>query len=929
MARHRIRGGMAAALLAVAGQGAPTTSLAQFADATGTAGLNDSTESYGASWGDINGDAYLDLYASNHRNRPSLYLNLGDGRFQDMAPQITPWVQFPTRDTHGAAFGDYDNDGDQDFIVSAGAGNPTQVYINNGGALAEQAVELGVDFKKLGGRLPVWLDHNDDQRLDFVMTQFGGVAKLFTQTASGGFVENTTSVGLLCHRFQYGQLFDVDNDGRLDFLCADDPIFPQKIYDTGPDRWVDLAALFPGVEHVADSIAGDFNNDLLMDMFLISNVQVRPSSAERADSRTIEGRFAGGSKGFNFISDGAITIDIFWKVVDNEQFHRIRYGDGAVIPSSVPFTLDPDDPDVVGMAPAVPAGQGPRIRIGHQPGPNRWTIIYDTDPQVPSPEVYMVVTTEAAFSDLVGTGLWVGDRPGQPTLIVNNGASFADGTAAAGLDHDVQCVSATVGDYNNDGDLDLYLACRTGVANLANRYYENQGNGSFVLVPNAAGAAGPVGANITDGAGVAETAISGDYDLDGFLDIFVTNGLNLRPKYTPGGPNKLFRNLGNGNHWIQLDLRGTNSTRDPVGARVVATTASGSQLRVFGSGYHRWAQEPNRMHFGLGSNTLVDLTVHWPSGTTEIHADVAVDRLYRVTEGAGLSVVTPGGSSPPGGSDPPQPGDECFAPTYAAGGEAHLFLWDSCDGSGLWQVRATGGGGNSVYQGSVSAQAPFTSVSPYSLESSDELDTTDPSVIDFLMRVFGAGEDGFSFSFAAGSNPCFDAPGLPAGAQVLVGQGRKPASVPFDLNTFESCTDAPPPPPPSGDCGAPVLDPAADDGIFIWKDCDADDWHVLGLAAAGFKRFIGGISADQAFSNVAPVSLEGNDTLTHSPPTAVGFDLRVSAPWSDGFDFSLPCSAVSAFDLTSPAGVSVHVGQSRTEVGVPFDLGSTAACSDS
>lgn len=908
--------------------GAPAPARAQFADVSSAAGVGDSTESYGASWGDVNGDAYLDIYASNHRNRPSLYKYLGDGTFQDIAPQIIPWVQFPNRDTHGAAFGDYDNDGDQDFVVSAGAGNPTQFYINNGGALAEQAVELGVDFKKLGGRLPVWLDHDDDQRLDFVMTQFGGVAKLFSQTSSGTFIENTTSVGLLCHRFQYGQLFDVDNDGRLDFVCPDDPIFPQKLYDTGPARWVDLADLFPDVEHVADSIAGDFNNDLLMDMFLLSNVQVRPSSAERADSRTIEARFAGGSKGFNFISDGDITIDIFWKVVDNEQFHRIRYGDGAHIPSGVPFTLDQDDPDVAGMAPTVPAGQGPRIRIGHQPGPNRWTIIYATDPQVPSPEVYMVVTTEEPFSNLVATGLWQGDRPAEPTLIVNNGSSYSDGTAAAGLDHDVQCASATVGDYNNDGDLDIYLACRTGVANLANRYYENQGDGSFVLVPNAAGAAGAVGANITDGAGVAETAISGDYDVDGFLDIFVTNGLNLRPKYSPGGPNKLFRNLGNGNHWIQLDLEGTNSTRDPVGARVIASTAAGSQLRVFGSGYHRWAQEPNRMHFGLGSHTQVDLTVHWPSGNSEVYADVAVDKLYRITEGVGLAEVTPGSGSPPGGGDPPEPGDECYEPAFAAGGEAHLFIWDSCDGSGLWQVRATGGGSNSLYSGSLTADQPFTSVSPFSLESSDELDTTNPAAIDYLMRVFGAGVDGFSFSFAAGSNPCFDAPGLPAGAQVLVGQDRKTATVPFNLETFESCGGGPPPPPPPGDCGTPPLDPAVDDGIFVWKDCGADDWHVLGLAGDGFKRFIGGISADQAFSNVVPVGLEGNDALTHSPPSQIDYDMRVSPPWSDGFDFSLSCSAASAFDLTSPAGATVHVGQSRTVVGVPFDLGQTAACSE-
>ena len=193
----------------------------QFSEVTTAAKINQYTESYGVSSCDITGNGLLDIYASNHRNRPSLWINQGDGTFKDDAANIRPWVNFPTRDTHGGSCADYDNDGDQDLVVSAGTGNPTQFYENNGsGQLTEKAVELGVDYKKLGGRLPVWLDHNGDNQLDFVMTQFGGVAKLFTQTATG-FTENTTSVGLLCLRFQFGQLFDVDNNGQLDFICPD------------------------------------------------------------------------------------------------------------------------------------------------------------------------------------------------------------------------------------------------------------------------------------------------------------------------------------------------------------------------------------------------------------------------------------------------------------------------------------------------------------------------------------------------------------------------------------------------------------------------------------------------------------------------------------------------------------------------------------
>ncbi len=53
----------------------------------------------------------------------------------DDAARIRPWVNFPNRDTHGGSCADYDNDGDQDLVLSAGTGNPTQFYENNGGTL--------------------------------------------------------------------------------------------------------------------------------------------------------------------------------------------------------------------------------------------------------------------------------------------------------------------------------------------------------------------------------------------------------------------------------------------------------------------------------------------------------------------------------------------------------------------------------------------------------------------------------------------------------------------------------------------------------------------------------------------------------------------------------------------------------------------------
>ena len=64
--------------------------------------------------------------------------------------------------------------------------------------------------------------------------------------------------------------------------------------------------------------------------------------------------------------------------------------------------------------------------------------------------------------------------------------------------------------------------------------------------------------------GRGDAASVADYDGDGFLDLLVTNGTSKSP-FELDGPTFLFRNLGNANHWIEIDLEGGISNRDGVG----------------------------------------------------------------------------------------------------------------------------------------------------------------------------------------------------------------------------------------------------------------------------------------------------------------------------------------------------------------------------
>ena len=165
----------------------------------------------------------------------------------------------------------------------------------------------------------------------------------------------------------------------------------------------------------------------------------------------------------------------------------------------------------------------------------------------------------------------------------------------------------------------------------------------LIEVPGAGGAEA-----YTEGKGMSVTM--GDYDLDGYLDLFVTNGRGIYPYNN--GPDQLYRNISSGNNWLQIDLEGTVSNRDGIGARLFATTPDGKiQLRERNGGIHWSQQDQKRIHFGLAQNEKVsELTIHWPSGIIQKLTDVPVNQVLRVVED-GVQTGLPGDVNRDGGID--------------------------------------------------------------------------------------------------------------------------------------------------------------------------------------------------------------------------------------------------------------------------------------
>ena len=196
------------------------------------------------------------------------------------------------------------------------------------------------------------------------------------------------------------------------------------------------------------------------------------------------------------------------------------------------------------------------------------------------------------------------------------GYAFED-LGPCGVYYQESYASPSAGDYDHDGDLDLFFTTVYGTASFNRKNYPvlYRNDGRFVFAD--ATAAAQVG-----GLDPAYQAAWADFDRDGDLDL-ATAG-------------KLFENQGDGRHWLEVRLYGDGSTvnRSAIGAQVRIRLGDKVLTRQVEAGTGEGNQNDLVLHFGLGAHaTPVALEILWPKGAAQTITRVPVDRLIRARFG--------------------------------------------------------------------------------------------------------------------------------------------------------------------------------------------------------------------------------------------------------------------------------------------------------
>ncbi len=551
----------------------------------------------------------------------------------------------------------YENSNSSTNILSINDSQNTNFITSNGlpNQLSNEPVKFeNVSFESgiIGFRSDsfAWGDYNNDGYLDFITrgnTTIG--TRLFRNNGPPGWnftdvteISNLTGENNTIYR-GYPIWGDYNNDGYLDFFMAGDD--DKLWHNNGPPNWnfTDVTIIAGNLNDQRPSEAagwGDYDRDGYIDLYVNSWYQGSTYYRDVLWHNNGDGTFSdvSSSTGIYNINTPSYTIPPFagmvvaWGDYNNDGWLDIYVGKYHVNPNALfrnnhdgTFTDVASNLDVAGN-PQYYGGFGPGY--GHSAGAG-WADFNNNG----NLDLWV---SNLAHKDDERSGMGRGYFCDDSMLYKNSGGpffEFLDIRSSTGIP--ITPVGATVGiewkdedyfgvtwgDYDNDGDIDLWIPQVKTYHSWAYSYlWRNNADETFT--------------DDSDNAGIKvwsnTGAVWGDYNNDGFLDL-LTEGTY---PYEGIRETRLFKNSGNSNNWLKLRLNGVVSNSAAIGARVTIKINDEIQTREIGgdAGGHGF-QNSFEVEFGVGKSLKVDeVRILWPSGIVQVLKNLAANQLYNVTE---------------------------------------------------------------------------------------------------------------------------------------------------------------------------------------------------------------------------------------------------------------------------------------------------------
>jgi hypothetical protein len=497
--------------------------------------------------------------------------------------------------TGGVGIFDYNNDGLLDLYFANGARLPdmdksdpkffNRLYRNNGdGTFTDVTLQAGVQGSHYGMGVAVG-DYDNDGHQDLLLTGANGY-QLFHNNGNGTFTDVTVAAGLPRVHPDFAKAFsvaagwfDYDNDGFLDLMVVNyikwSPETEPACHTNGARGYCN-PDVFTGLPNLLFHNNGD---------------------GTFTDVSESSGIFKHVGKGMgiafaDYDEDG--FLDVF---VSNDTFRNFLFhnnGNGTFsevgILSGVAY---PENGKSV-------AGMGADFRD------------IDNDGLPDIFETAMFHDNFLLFRNL-GKGLFEYASPASRISLATSQLT-AWGTG--------------IYDFDNDGWKDIFTSNAAILDNeeevdrlpykIPNSLLKNNRDGTFVDV-------GPLAGKSFNVPAAHRGAAFGDLNNDGRIDI-VTNCLNSNPEI-------LMNRTENGHHWLLINLIGTRSNRDGIGARIKLTAGSGVQHNHATTSVGYGSASDKRVHFGLGPSAKADkIEIIWPSGVRQRLTNIAADQVLTVRE---------------------------------------------------------------------------------------------------------------------------------------------------------------------------------------------------------------------------------------------------------------------------------------------------------